>query len=94
MSSNGYRFVRNPAVLEVLFFASVREQLGVERLTCALAANIDALISALSLVHGDRWADVLRAPNIIVAVNHEVATSDHPLYAGDEVAFFPPVTGG
>lgn len=81
-------------MLNVLLFASVREQLGVERITCALEKDIDALISALSRTHGTRWNDVLRAPNIIVAINQEVSSFDQVLRDGDEVAFFPPVTGG
>ena len=81
-------------MLNVLFFASIRERLGVERLTCAPARNVDALIDALGHTHGAVWAEVLRAPNVIVAVNHAVATLEQTLQPGDEVAFFPPVTGG
>lgn len=78
----------------VLFFASIRERLDIERLTCAPERNVDALISALCRTHGAEWAEILRAPNVIVAVNHEVVMPNHELHAGDEVAFFPPVTGG
>lgn len=81
-------------MLDVLFFASVREQLGIDRLTCAPVRDIDELISILIMSKGTAWESVLRAPNIIVAVNHEVVSLDHALQAGDEVAFFPPVTGG
>ena len=84
----------NESVLEILFFASIRERLNVERLTCAPERNVDALISALSRTYDPAWTEILRAPNVIVAVNHEVVTLDHALHAGDEVAFFPPVTGG
>ena len=86
--------VSEEITLDVLFFASIREWLNVERLTCAPERNVDALISALSRTHGANWDEILRAPNVIVAVNHEVVTLDHALHAGDEVAFFPPVTGG
>jgi molybdopterin synthase sulfur carrier subunit len=81
-------------VLNVLFFASARERLGMDRVTCAFTQTIDALISALSRAHGAQCEEVLRAPNIIVAVNHQVVTRDHILRDGDEVAFYPPVTGG
>lgn len=81
-------------MLNVLFFASIRERLDIERLSCSTERNVDALISALSRTHGSAWAEILRAPNVIIAVNHEVVTFDHALQAGDEVAFFPPVTGG
>jgi molybdopterin synthase sulfur carrier subunit len=33
-------------------------------------------------------------PNILAAVNHDYARLDQPVKDGDEVAFFPPVTGG
>ncbi len=81
-------------MLTVLFFASIRERLDIERLTCAAERNVDALISTLSRTRGSEWAEILRAPNVIIAVNHEVVTPDRALQAGDEVAFFPPVTGG
>lgn len=81
-------------VLKVLFFASVREQLGTEHITCAFAPTIDALISFLIDTYGVEWGKILRAPNIIVAVNHEVVSPNYELNDGDEVAFFPPVTGG
>lgn len=81
-------------MINILFFASVREQLGVERLNVACVQNIDALISALIAEYGVKWESILRAPNIIIAVNHEVVTRDHALRDGDEIAFFPPVTGG
>lgn len=86
--------VREVGVLDVLFFASIRERLEVDRITFPAERNIDALIDALSRSRGFAWADILRAPNVIVAVNHEVVTLDHALQPGDEVAFFPPVTGG
>ena len=43
---------------------------------------------------GQRWQDVLNRPNMIRAVNQEVVSADVALKDGDEVAFFPPVTGG
>ena len=81
-------------MLNVLFFASVREHLGMERLACECEADVEALIAALVRNHGKLWEEVLTAPNIIVAVNHEVVARTQALRNGDEVAFFPPVTGG
>jgi molybdopterin synthase sulfur carrier subunit len=47
---------------------------------------------------GDCWAriadDPSLPPNLLVAVNMEYANFEHPVKDGDEVAFFPPVTGG
>ena len=78
----------------VLFFASIREQLGVDRLQVPLAAGIDALVEALGRERGAEWKDTLCATNVIVAINQRVAERGDPLRDGDELAFFPPVTGG
>ncbi|RTF81482.1 MoaD/ThiS family protein, partial [Serratia marcescens] len=43
---------------------------------------------------GDRWALALESGKLLAAVNQSLVAADHPLRAGDEVAFFPPVTGG
>lgn len=80
-------------MLTVLFFAKIREQLGESRLQCAHFVQVDALIDALS-ERGEHWGDVLRAPNVIVAINQAVAKKGQLLRDGDEVAFYPPVTGG
>lgn len=77
----------------VLFFARIREQLGESQVQCASVDSIDALIDVLAL-RGVDWAEVLRAPNVIVAVNQVVVRSAQPLRDGDEIAFYPPVTGG
>ncbi len=69
----------------MLFFAQVRELTGVERLSVdAGFASVEALRQALALEPG----------KLLAAVNQSLVTADHPLAAGDEVAFFPPVTGG
>lgn len=83
-------------MITVLFFAKVREDLGVDRLRVALAdsATLGELKYRLIEQHGEGWAQVLGASNIVQAVNQEVASDEQVLVAGDEVAFFPPVTGG
>jgi molybdopterin synthase sulfur carrier subunit len=84
-------------VLKVLFFARVREALG-----CAVlevewtdeVAELDALQRFLGDRHGQRWREVLGEANLIRAVNQAVVAGNLALRDGDEVAFFPPVTGG
>ena len=64
------------------------EQLKVE------VATVNDLINELSQ-RGENWAQALRDnQNLQIAVNHDVAQRDTALKQGDEVAFFPPVTGG
>lgn len=81
-------------MITVLFFAQVRELVGVERLTLdGVYDNVDALRRALC-ARGDRWSRALEPGNLLAAVNQTLAPPEQPLAAGDEVAFFPPVTGG
>lgn len=81
-------------MITVLFFAQVRELTGTERLSLpAQYPDVAALRAALCL-HGDRWALALEDGKLLAAVNQSLVDMAHPLVDGDEVAFFPPVTGG
>ena len=83
-------------MLRVLFFASLREQLGVaeQALDVPVPATVGALVTQLR-ARGETWSEVLAAgKRWRVAVNQDMATLETPLKAGDEIAIFPPVTGG
>jgi len=54
---------------------------------------VAALRAALA-GQGDRWALALESGKLLAAVNQTLVPMSHPLRDGDEVAFFPPVTGG
>ena len=75
--------------ISVKYFASLRERMG------RVEDRIDAT-QARSVA--EVWAEVARAApwpaNMLAAVNHEYADARQQVYDGDEVAFFPPVTGG
>ncbi|TXS95645.1 molybdopterin synthase sulfur carrier subunit [Parahaliea maris] len=79
----------------VRFFARVREALDTEELALSEAdvADLDALQDHLQQL-GEPWRSVLAEPNLLRAVNHEVVHGNRALADGDEVAFYPPVTGG
>ena len=84
-------------MINVIFFASLREQLGIGTLAVSVAdaPDIDALVNHLVQENGDAWAEILRDDNNLVAVNQAlVSDTATRLNAGDEVAFLPPVTGG
>lgn len=84
-------------MLQLMFFARVKEELGCGELQVpwsAEVASLDALQQSLCHEHGDSWRVVLEQDNMIRAVNHTVVEGDCALRDGDEVAFFPPVTGG
>lgn len=84
-------------MIKVLFFASVKEQLDCAALDIPWresVADLDALQVFLAAERGQRWGDVLGQDNMIRAVNQSVVSGNCKLHEGDEVAFFPPVTGG
>ena len=81
-------------MIKVLFFALVRELVGCDELSLPCDyASADVLRAALS-ERGDKWALALESGKLLVAVNQTLVPLDTPLHDGDEVAFFPPVTGG
>ncbi|MCX4047604.1 molybdopterin synthase sulfur carrier subunit [Aeromonas caviae] len=81
-------------MIKVLFFAQVRELVGCDELSLLCDyASADVLRAALS-ERGDKWALALESGKLLVAVNQTLVPLDTPLHDGDEVAFFPPVTGG
>ncbi|WP_295511299.1 molybdopterin converting factor subunit 1 [Accumulibacter sp.] len=83
-------------MLKVLYFASLRERLGRSSEELALPAEV-ADIAGLRdflVARGGPWENLATLRNLRFAVNQEMARLDSPLRAGDEVAFFPPVTGG
>jgi molybdopterin synthase sulfur carrier subunit len=84
-------------MLKVLFFARVREALDCSALELSWSdelASLDALQAHLCETRGERWTAILGEDNMVRAVNQVVVSGDSQLQDGDEVAFFPPVTGG
>lgn len=84
-------------MITLLYFARLREALGTGREELALPAGIRTLgaLRAHLAQRGDAWAkEMAEGRNLRAAVNQSVAQADTPLKDGDEVAFFPPVTGG
>jgi sulfur-carrier protein len=83
--------------VKVLYFASIREKLGRDAEELDLPAGI-ATIAALRThlrARGGAWADALAEGRLLrAAVNQDMAQPAAAIKAGDEVAFFPPVTGG
>lgn len=81
-------------MIKVLFFAQVRELVGCDELSLPCDyVSADVLRAALS-ERDDKWALALESGKLLVAVNQTLVPLDTPLHDGDEVAFFPPVTGG
>lgn len=83
-------------MINVLFFAQVRELLGESSLSIEAGSNTataDALRQTLA-ARSDKWGKVLASDKLLVAVNQTLCHWDTQINDGDEVAFFPPVTGG
>lgn len=82
-------------MIRVLYFASLRERLGrAEETLEAWPASVGELRHALA-ARGGAWAEVFAdGERVLAAVNQEMADAARSLAAGDEVGFFPPVTGG
>jgi sulfur-carrier protein len=82
-------------VIEVLYFAWVRERIGLprERLETR-AATVAELVEELR-AREDRYAAAFADLTALrVAVDQELVSFDAPLAGAREVAFFPPMTGG
>ena len=83
--------------MKILYFAWLREKAGIaeEELTPPKdVTTVGTLVEWLkerSPGHAEAFAD---SAMVKVAVNQEHVGPDHPVAAADEVAFFPPVTGG
>jgi molybdopterin synthase sulfur carrier subunit len=75
--------------IQVKFFASLRERLG--RSDVIVNANV---VSTVMDVWRTVVGDEQMPANLLIAVNMEYVSSDTSVRDGDEVAFFPPVTGG
>lgn len=82
--------------IELLYLARLRERFGVARESWPLPAEttVAALLDALRARGGEFAAELAPGRAFRVAVNHEVAAPEQRIVAGDEVAIFPPVTGG
>ena len=84
-------------MVTILYFARLREALGTGSEEIALPDNVADLASlrAALIQRGGAWAaELAEARPIRAAVNQDMAASDTPVRDGDEIAFFPPVTGG
>ena len=83
--------------MTLLYFAWLREQIGHEREEVALPPDVRTVSALIEWLRGrgDHYATALEDLSVVrVAVNQEFAEPDQAIADGDEVALFPPVTGG
>jgi len=83
--------------IQLRFFASVREALGVSQETVAVPAHVATVgdVRAFLRERGGKWAEVLaEGKSLRMAYDQQMTDAATPVREGGEVAFFPPVTGG
>lgn len=84
-------------MVTLIYFARLRESLGTGSEQVALPAGVRDLdgLRAMLMARGGAWASELAGNKPVrAAVNQDMAQGDTRIGDGDEVAFFPPVTGG
>lgn len=82
------------SMINIRFFAQLRERLDCEALQWPLAGatTVGQVQQQLTEQQG-KWL-ALQEGDLLCALNHTIVGRDTPVQAGDELAFFPPVTGG
>lgn len=80
-------------MINVLFFGQLREQLKTDKLSLDTVPNVKYL-KILLAQRGVIWQEILSSDSTLVAVNQTISSDQTTLCDGDEIAFFPPVTGG
>lgn len=88
-------------MVKVLFFASIRDQIGLSQITVDVGGQNISAINLLEkilkynqLFSADKIDSILKLPNLRCAINQTMSGLTSEVKEGDEVAFFPPVTGG
>lgn len=83
--------------IKVLYFASIREKIGAGAEDVELPTGVGTIdgVRQHLRARGGAWAEALAEGKLLrAAVNQEMKPGSTAVKAGDEVAFFPPVTGG
>ena len=83
--------------ITLVYLARLREAFGLasEHIAPPAGVNTVADLRAWLAARGGAWAVELAPGRAVrIAVNHDLAAADAPVGPGDEVALFPPVTGG
>jgi sulfur-carrier protein len=83
--------------VKLMYFAWLRARVGCAEEELELPPQVRDVAGLLDWLRsrGGRYAEALRDLSVVhVAVNQEYVGSEHPLRESDEVAIFPPVTGG
>ncbi len=83
--------------IKLFYFAKVREVLGIDREEIDVESDIKTLAELVAFLklRGSQWQSIFdMSSSYRMAVNQELVEANHTINANDEVAFFPPITGG
>lgn len=84
-------------MMNILYFASIRENIGISSETISCSSNIDTVNDLLTFLRtkGNNYKGAFSQTDLIrVAINNEYVGLDKKVHSADEIAFFPPMTGG
>lgn len=83
-------------MIHILFFGRLRELLQCNQLEFSIQSSTLTISQLRSQLRqkGGNWDEFLNTTHALVAVNQAIADENVLVKSGDEVAFFPPVTGG
>ena len=84
--------------LNLLFFASLRERFGFSQKEITLSKQVwsaEEFLLDMSKQSGGEWVSLFENKNMYkLAINQELCSWKDPIHEGDELAIFPPITGG
>ena len=83
-------------MIQLRYFASLRETLGIGDEQIELPENVSDLPALTQWLQqrGESWHNALNDPRLHIAINQQIVSADSRVTDGDEIAWFPPVTGG
>lgn len=83
--------------IKVLYFARIKESVNYSTEDITLPSDVSTITALKNFLaqRGDTWLELFDGKQTIrAAINHELVDNMAAINDGDEVAFFPPVTGG
>lgn len=87
--------MKDKSMSNILFFGQLKERLGCANTQLELQyPSSVAQVKLLLQQRGELWQQLLADGRVLSAINQTMATDDTEINSGDEIAFFPPVTGG
>ena len=83
--------------MNILYFSWIKDKLGKAKENIAVDQNISSVAELITFLENkdDTYKEVFKdISSIRVSINMETANMDDPISINDEIAFFPPMTGG